>query len=158
VQGEGDPLPGLAYITTTSVHIPETKEGTQKHEVDATAIPYVVLPSSFISKYNVKPGDIAIVYRIKTKKYAFGVYADSGKLGEASVKLHNDIGNSPIITKNGIKRAKVSIDDSVITVVFPGTTTHPSTDAVKWQEEIKIIGNKVLDQFGGQDQLMACAN
>jgi hypothetical protein len=158
VQGEGDPLPGLAYITTTSVHIPGTKEGTQKHEVDATAIPYVVLPSAFISKYNVKPGDIAVVYRAKTKKYAFGVYADGGKLGEASVKLHEDIGNNPIIIKNGVKRAKVSIDDPVITVVFPGITTHPNTDTIKWLEEIKAIGNKVLEQFGGENQLMTCAN
>lgn len=157
VQGEGDPLPGLAYITTTSVHIPGTKEGTQNHEVDATAIPYIVLPSSFISKYKVSPGDISVVYRIKTKKFAFGVYADGGKLGEASVKLHEDIGNNPFIIKNGVKRAKVSIDDPVITVVFPGITTTPNTDAKKWLEEIKMTGNKTLEQFGGQDRLIACA-
>ena len=158
VQGEGDPLPGLAYITTTSVHIPGTQEGTQKHEVDATTIPYIVLPSLFISKYGVKPADVAVVFRRKTKKFAFAVYADGGKLGEASVKLHQDIGSNPIVVKNGVKRAKASIDDSVTTVVFPNKTTHPVTDAAVWQEEIQTLGAQVLKEFGGPEQLERCAN
>jgi hypothetical protein len=158
VQGEGDSLPGLAYITTTSVHIPETKEGTQKHEVDATTIPYIVLPAAFISKYGVKPGDIAVVFRRKTKKFAFAVYADGGKLGEASVKLHQDIGSNPIVVENGVKRAKANIDDSVTMVVFPNKTTHPVTDAAVWQAEIQTLGAQVLKEFGGLEQLEICAN
>jgi hypothetical protein len=158
VQGDGDPFPGLAFISTTTISVPNTKDGTQKHEVDATTIPYVVLPKLFISKYDVKPGDIVIVYRKATNKYAFGVYADGGKLGEASVKLHEDIGNNPIIVKDGVKRAERGIDDSIITVVFPGVTTHPTTDTLKWQEEINKLGNKALVDFGGNDQLLACAN
>jgi hypothetical protein len=46
VQSAGDPLPGKAYITTTTLTVPEMRTGTQRHWADATKIPYVVLPTS----------------------------------------------------------------------------------------------------------------
>lgn len=62
------------------------------------------------------------------------------------------------MVKNGVKRAKASIDDSVTTVVFPNKTTHPVTDAAVWQEEIQTLGAQVLKEFGGLEQLESCAN
>jgi hypothetical protein len=129
IQRAGDPLPGEGYVSATSVTIPGTPEGTQRRYVDALRIPYIVLPPVFNAKYKVKAGAMAIVYRIKTEKYAFGVFADSGGLGEASIKLHQDLGGKPIIKLKGIDRAKSRIDDPVLFIVFPQTIAAPQLDA-----------------------------
>ncbi|NTZ90045.1 glycoside hydrolase family 75 protein [Agrobacterium tumefaciens] len=165
IQKAGDPLPGKAFITETSVSVPDGPAGTQRHWVDATEIPYVVLSSSFVKKYGVKDGDIAVVYRPATKRFAYGVYADGGKLGEASVRFHQDIGNNPLVNRGGVLRAKSGIADQrknkdpipVITVVFPGKTSHPTIDAKKWRAEIAAMGKTHFDNWGGLQKLIECA-
>ena len=156
IQKEGDPLPGIGFISTTSVPVSEGPEGTQRHWVDATQIPYVVLSNSFIRKFSVSPGDIAMVYRPKTAKMAFAVYGDGESFGEASVRLHQDIGSNPIVNESGVARAKRGIDDSVITIVFPGHTTNPTVDAEKWRAEIEQVGSKALADWGGIEHVQAC--
>jgi hypothetical protein len=157
IQKAGDPLPGDAYITTTSVAIPGTPDRTQRHWVDATEIPYIVLSSAFTAKFGVKDAGIAVVYRPKTDKFAFAVYGDGGKLGEASVRLHQDIGSKPVVKIKGTDRAKATIDDVTLTVVFPGKVTTPTTDSAKWRAEIDATGKKALQDWGGVDRLKACA-
>ena len=157
VQSEGEPFPGTAYISTTTVSIPGTPEGTQRHYVDATKIPYVVLPSSFVRKYKVQPGSLAVVYRPLTDKYAFGIYADGGNLGEASLKLHQDLGNNPYIVRNGIQRGKRTIPDPTITVVFPGQIVAPIADNDKWTMAINAAGLEKLNEFGGVTRLRGCS-
>ena len=157
VQGAGDPLPGQAYITTTSMTVKGTPDGTQRHWVDAVKIPYVVLPGNFVKAYHVKLGDLVVVYRPKTQAVAFGVYADGGDLGEASVKLHTDLGSSPIVTKNGVARAKAGIPDSVVMVIFPGTNVPSSEDTDEWNKQIHRAGEAALTKWGGLPRLQACA-
>lgn len=156
VQGDGDPLPGQAFITTTSMSMPSTPDKTQRHYVNANEIPFVVLPAPFVSKYGVKAGDVAVVYWPAKKKHAFGVFADNGRLGEASVRLHQDLGNNPIVVKGGVKRAKVAIEGTVMTVVFPGSAPTPTVDSQKWREDIDKAGQAALDKWGGIDKLAAC--
>jgi Fungal chitosanase of glycosyl hydrolase group 75 len=157
VQGAGDPLPGKAYISTTSMTVKGTPDGTQRHWVDAVKIPYVVLPGDFVKAYHVKPGDLAVVYRPKTQAVAFGVFADGGDLGEASVKLHTDLGSSPIVTKDGVARAKAGIPDHVVTIVFPGTNVPSSVDADEWNKQIHQAGEDALKKWGGLPRLQSCA-
>lgn len=157
VQAAGDPLPGTAYISATTVYIPGTPEGTQRHYVNAVDIPYVVLPSSFVSKYRVKHGSIAIVYRKKTNKYAFAVFGDGGDLGEASIKLHQDLGNNPISLVAGVERAKLRIEDPTLMVVFPKSTVTPISDSQRWNSKINLAGASALEAFGGIEQLQKCA-
>jgi hypothetical protein len=157
VQAEGDPLPGKAYISSTSVRIPGMPDGTQRRYVDALKIPYLVLPSSFTSKYKVKPGSVAVVYRKKTDAHAFAVFADSGDLGEASVKLHQDLGSKPIVQIAGVDRAKSRIEDAVLVAVFPGNIAPPMADAVAWTARIKQEGEAALQSFGGIERIRACA-
>jgi Fungal chitosanase of glycosyl hydrolase group 75 len=158
VQGEGDPLPGKAYVSSTSVVIPGAPEMTQRRYVDATRIPYIVLSPSFVSKYKIKPGTIAAVFRKKTGLYAFAVFADSGDLGEASVKLHQDLGSKPIQSIHGVERAKARIEDITIVAVFPSKVAAPEVDADAWNARIKKEGAAALDAFGGVKALQACAN
>jgi len=158
LQADGDPLPGEAYVSTTSVVIPNTPPGTQRQYVDALQIPYIVLSPSFVSKNKVKPGSVAVVYRKKTKAFAFAVFADGGRLGEASVKLHQDLGGNPIVKIAGVDRAKSRIDDATLIVVFPNKVAAPSADAVGWNATIQKEGAAALEEFGGVDQLKKCAN
>jgi hypothetical protein len=157
VQAKGDPLPGEAYISETTMAVPGTPKGTQRHWVDAVNVPYIVLPGNFVNAFHVNPGDLAIVYRPKTKTFAFGVYADGGDLGEASVKLHRDLGNEPMVTKKGVARAKLGIGDPVVTIVFPGTNVPGTTDAEDWNKRIHEAGTAALENLGGLSGLQACA-
>jgi hypothetical protein len=157
VQKDGDPLPGEAYITTTTVTIPDTPEGTQRHWIDAVQIPYIVLLDTFVKAFHVAPGDLAVVYRPKNATLAFAVYGDGGDLGEGSVRLHRDLQNNPMVVKSGIERAKRGISDRVTTVVFPGKGTRRTTDAEAWRNEIATAGKAALDAWGGLERLRACA-
>lgn len=157
VQGEGDPLSGKAYISATSVVIPGAPEGTQRQYVDATAIPYIVLPSSFVSKYKISPGTLAVVFRKKTGRHAFAVFADGGDLGEASVKLHRDLHSDPIQTVDGVERATSRIEDMTLIAVFPGKTAAPQADADGWNARIEENGAAALRSFGGIEALESCA-
>lgn len=157
VQKAGDPLPGEAFITTTSVAIPDAQDGTQRRYVDATRIPYVVLPGAVISKYSLSPGSVALVYRPATGKAAFAVYGDGGRLGEGSVKLHQDLGSDPMLIKNGVQRAKRRIEDRVVTFVFADAKAPPVADADAWNADLRQRGEAALQAFGGMDRIKACA-
>jgi hypothetical protein len=158
VQGQGDPLPGDAYITTTSVSVPGAPEGSQRQYVDAVQIPYVVLPDAFRRHYGVGPADLAVVYWPRNKKFAFAAFGDGGDLGEASVRLHQDLGNDPMVTtSDGVQRAKRGIGNTVITVVFPGVRTTRSLDSNAWRASITQLGQTTLKAWGGVEKLQACA-
>lgn len=156
VQGDGDPLPGRAFISATTARIPSAPPRTQRQYVDATAIPYFVAPSSFVKAHGLKDGTIAAVYRPRTNRIAFAVFADSGGLGEASIKLHRDLGNEPTTLRDGVARAKRRIEDPVLTVVFPAVVVPPQADAAAWYEKIRSEGSAALSAFGGADRLAAC--
>ena len=157
VQGEGDPLPGEAFVSTTSVAIPGAPDATQRRYVDATRIPYIVLPSSFVQRHGVKPGSLAVVYRPLTGAHAFGVYGDGGGLGEASVKLHEALGSQPVRRIKGTARAKFRIEDPVLTAVFPARVAAPVADADAWVQAIEQEGAAALAAFGGVERLAECA-
>ncbi|QNA89278.1 hypothetical protein G4G28_13855 [Massilia sp. Dwa41.01b] len=157
IQKAGDPLPGKAYISATSIGIPGQPAGTQRRYVDATRIPYIVLPQDFIEQHAIKPGTLAVVYRPATGRHAFAVYADGGGLGEGSIKLHQDLGSDPIVMRDGVARAKARIEDPVLTAVFPAAVSRREADAAAWHERIQKEGAAALDAFGGIAQLQACA-
>ena len=106
VQQAGDPLPGKAYVSTTSLSLSGSPETTQRHWVDAVKILYFVLPAKFSAHYGVKLGDVAVLYSKSTGKTAFAVFADAGPaLGEASVATHFALGSNPIRKIGGVDRA-----------------------------------------------------
>lgn len=157
VQQQGDPFPGEAFLTTTTLSVPGTPDGTQRHYVDATAIPYVVLSRGLTQRFNVAPGDLVAVYRPATKLVAYGVYGDCCKLGEASVRLHQDLGSDPVVLRGSVRRAKREIEDRVVTVVFPGKHAEASADLAAWYRSIQTEGAAALQAWGGMDRLRACA-
>lgn len=159
IQTTGDPFPGAAYISTTSVSIPDADPNTQARYVNALEIPYVVLPKGLQRAHPVPAGAVAAVYRPKSKKLVFAVYGDSGgKLDEASIRLHQEIGGSPIVPRKGVMRGKGTLEDRVVVVVFPKAVSRPRTDAKAWREDILAVGQAALDAWGGSERLKACAS
>ncbi|GAC1339484.1 MAG: hypothetical protein NVSMB18_07790 [Acetobacteraceae bacterium] len=157
LQGEKDPLPGQAYLSTTIMQIPSARTGTQRSYVDATEIPYVTLPSAAPGLFGISLGDVAAVYRPRTGAVAFGVYADCCLLGKASVRLHRDLGNDPIVERGEVQRADRPIADKVVVVVFPGHGAPASADAEAWRAEIRRVGEAALNAWGGLARLKTCA-
>ena len=157
VQGAGDPLPGEAYVTTTSLTIPGTPDRAQRHYVNASEIPYVVLSPAFAAQHKLRPGDLVAVQRVRTGAIAYGVYGDCCSLGEGSVRLHQDLGSDPIVTAaDGTRRAKRGLAEPILFVAFTGAHTTPTLDAGAWRAEIKAKGDAALQSLGGAAALKAC--
>ncbi|MBF0886851.1 glycoside hydrolase family 75 protein [Gluconobacter sphaericus] len=157
IQSAGDPLPGKAFVTINTLPIPGTPPSSQRHYANAREIPYVVLSNTYAAKHSLKPGDVVAVYRPRTGKLAYGVYGDCCSLGEASVRLHQDLGNDPLVTEaDGTVRAKRGIGDRTLWVALTGAHTHPTLDSAAWRAEIKIAGETALNALGGITALKAC--
>jgi len=157
VQGPGDPLPGKAFVTTTKLTIPGAPDHAQRHYVDAGEIPYVVLSSAYASAHRLAPGDLVAVYRPKTGRLAYGVYGDCCSIGEASIRLHQDLGSNPLVTQpDGVLRAKRGISDRVVFVALTGAHTTATPDAGAWRSEIKLKGDAALQALGGLNAVKAC--
>jgi hypothetical protein len=156
VQGEGDPLPGEAFVSTTSVEVKDAPPRTQRRYVDAVAIPYIVLQQQVRRHYQIQDAAVAAVWRPKTRRLAFAVFADTGgMLDEGSVRLHQDLGSNPLTGKTVI-RAKRRIEDDVFVVVFPKWSVKPRLDAQEWRTEIERTGKAALDEWGGLERLRQC--
>jgi hypothetical protein len=157
IQGDGDPLPGQAYITATTVEVKVAPEGTQRRFVDATAIPFIVLPGAFRTKQNVPDAALAAIWRPKTETLAYAVFADTGgALDEGSVRLHEDLKGRPYVKLGADLRAKRNIDDDVVVVVFPDQTSTPQLEAEAWRADIAAKGQAALAAWGGPDKLKSC--
>lgn len=155
VQKVGDPFPGEAFISTTAVEITVAPAGTQRRYVDATAIPYIVLPAQMRSR--VRDSAVAAVWRPKTNMLSFAVFADTGgRLDEGSVRLHQDLGGNPLIEQNHTLRAKGRIEDTILVVVFPTQSVTPRLDAVAWRREIENTGRAAFEAWGGLARLERC--
>jgi hypothetical protein len=91
IQQEGDPSPGY-YISCTSLSDRTKKFSDQARYVDASKIPYVVLPNDVADREGARLGDFAFVMNLQNGKSSFAIYADIGTLGEGSVALANALG------------------------------------------------------------------
>ncbi|MBE7213475.1 MAG: hypothetical protein INR65_20865 [Gluconacetobacter diazotrophicus] len=158
VQGAGDPLPGQAFVTTTSLTIPGTPDSAQRHYVDAREIPYVVLSPAYARASRLRLGDLVAVYRPRTGRLAYAVYADCCSNGEASVRLHQDLGSDPIVVAaDGAPRARRGLADRIVLAPLPGAHPAPTLDAAAWRAAIAADGETALHTLGGPDALRACA-
>jgi hypothetical protein len=158
VQGDGDPFPGKAYVTTTSLTIPNTPAESQRHFTNASDIPYLVLSPKYAKQHRLKFADLVAVYRPATGNLAYGVYGDCCSLGEASVRLHLDLGSNPIvISADGTRRARRGIADRVVLIALPGAHTSPILDSQQWRAEIKAKGDAALAALGGLRAVKSCS-
>ena len=151
VQTSNDPFPGY-YISTTALVDGSFGIRDPRRYVDATKIPYIVLPgNSLINTTGAKKGDLAVVYYEKTNQLSFAIYADIGpknELGEGSVKLAQNLGHDPFI--NG--RVRKGIAKDVFYLIFPGS----GDGKPKKVTDIDALTQPLFEQWGDRKRLEAC--
>jgi Fungal chitosanase of glycosyl hydrolase group 75 len=87
IQNSSDPAPGF-YVSTTSLEDPRQAVTNPSRYVDATKIPYIVIPGGELGRARL--GHPTIVLDVLTGSRVKGIVADAGprdKIGEASMFL-----------------------------------------------------------------------
>lgn len=154
VQGAGDPAPGY-YVSTTTLTNPGAPATSPSRYVDASSVPYVVLPSQRFSKFtSTKPiriGDLAAVYNKKTEQLTFAIFADTGpaaEIGEGSIALANSLG------LNGNPKKGGTDSKDIVYVVFP---TSGKGEGMK-PAEIEAKAKPIFESWGGLARIKSYDN
>jgi len=145
VQSARDPAPGF-FVSPTSLQDPSRRDKDPRRYVDASTIPYIVLPGLVRDKGGARLGDFATVRNRKNGRVAHAIYADggpSGKIGEGSIALAKALG-IPSSPKTGGMDAK-----DVAYVVFAGS----GNGRPRPKEAIDRRGNQLLHAWGGLERL-----
>jgi glycosyl hydrolase group 75 (putative chitosanase) len=144
IQQKRDPFPGY-YISCTSLS-DETKHFTDPTGyVNASKIPYVVLPKDVAERGGAKLGDFAVVMNLRNGKSSFAIYADIGTLGEGSVALADALGIWSDARHGGAS-------DSILYRLFPGSGNRKPRTV----DEIQSEGEKLVYRWGGTRELSSC--
>lgn len=145
IQQERDPFPGYYISCTTLSDKTKTFTDTTRY-VDASKIPYVVLPRDIADRGGARLGDFAVVVNLRNGKSSFAIYADIGTLGEGSVALANALGIESDARDGGES-------DGILYLLFPGSgNRRPRTIS-----EIQSEGEKLLrDQRDEMTKLSSC--
>jgi hypothetical protein len=145
VQGPDDPAPGF-YVSTTSLFDPDLPI-TQRY-VDATRIPFYVLPPAGRTQLGVHLGDLGMVVNTDNRQRAGAIFADVGptdNLGEGSIALAAALGLPDDPRAGGAS-------GGIAWVVFPGSGTGRPLPP----ETIAAGAEARFTDFGGMAQLDAC--
>jgi hypothetical protein len=145
VQGEDDPYPGY-YISCTALSDRTKNSRDPGKFVDATKIPYIVLPGEVSRQTGARLGDFAVVTNLRTGRSSYAIFADIGTFGEGSVALAGNLGIWPDARQGGTR-------GGVLYLVFPGSGNRQPRPV----EEINSETEKQLQGWGGMDQLTSCA-
>jgi hypothetical protein len=145
LQGANDPYPGY-YVSCTSL-VDRTKNPTDPTRyVDATKIPYVVLPGDLARETGTRLGDFAVVLNRRNGKSSYAIFADVGTMGEGSVALARNLGLDPDARGGGSRQG-------LLYVLFPGSGNgKPRT-----RDEINSEGQRLFADWGGAEQADACS-
>jgi hypothetical protein len=145
MQGPGDPFPGY-YISCTSL-ADRTKEPLDPTRfVDASKIPYVVLPREVAFESGTRLGDFAVVMNLRSRAWSYAIFADVGTFGEGSIALANNLGIWSDARQGGRR-------GGVLYLVFPGSGNGQPRSV----DEINDLGGKAFQDWGGTDRLNSCA-
>jgi hypothetical protein len=145
VQGPDDPFPGY-YISCTALADWTKAPNDPTRFVDASKIPYIVLPGAVARELGAWPGDLAVVVNFWNGNYSYAILGDIGTLGEGSIALANNLGISSDARHGGTWWG-------VSYLVFPGSGDHRP----KSIDRIDQLGQKLLSDWGGVAKLAACA-
>jgi hypothetical protein len=145
VQGPDDPFPGY-YVSCTSLSDRTKARTDPARYVDASKIPYIVLPRDVAQQGGVQLGDFAVVVNLRNGKSSYAIFADVGTLGEGSIALADNLGIWSNARQGGRR-------GGILYLVFPGSGN--------WQprtvEEISNETEKLLQDWGGSEKLTSCS-
>jgi hypothetical protein len=138
VQGPDDPFPGY-YVSETALADRSKAVNDPARYVDASKIPFLVLPGGMARQLGARVGDFAIVFNERNGKSSYAIFGDVGpydRVGEGSVALAENLGIRSNARNGGTWRG-------VLYLVFPGSgERRPRT-----VEEINDQGQKLLGQW-----------
>jgi hypothetical protein len=147
IQGPNDPFPGY-YISATALADRSKPVNDPTRYVDASRIPFVVLPGGMARQLGAHPGDFAVVFNLRNGKNSYALFGDVGpydRIGEGSVALAENLGIRSDARNGGARRG-------ILYLVFPGSGNRgPRTI-----EEINAEGQKLLQDWEGSISLDAC--
>ena len=145
VQGPNDPFPGF-YVSQTAL-VDWSKERTDPARyVDASKIPYIVLPGELSRQIGARLGDFALVVNRRTGASAAAIFADIGTLGEGSIALANELNIVSDARRGGTR-------GGVIYLVYPGSGNRQPRSL----DDINSETAKLFQGWGGIEKLNSCA-
>jgi Fungal chitosanase of glycosyl hydrolase group 75 len=140
IQGPDDPFPGY-YVSATALADRSKPANDPTRYVDASRIPFVVLPGGMARQLGARPGDFATVFNQRNGKSSYAIFGDVGpydRIGEGSVALAENLGIRSDARNGGARRG-------ILYLVFPGSGNgKPRTI-----EEINAEGQKLLQEWEG---------
>jgi hypothetical protein len=144
IQGDDDPFPGY-YISCTSLEDRTKEYADPTRYVDASKIPYVVLPQDVPDKGGAQLGDFAVVMNLRNGKSSYAIFADIGTMGEGSIALADSLGIWSDARRGGQS-------GSILYLIFPesGNSQPRSIDDIEDETE------KLLSDWGGIEGLASC--
>jgi hypothetical protein len=116
IQGPDDPFPGY-YVSETALADRTKAPNDPARYVDATKIPFIVLPGGMDQESGARRGDFAVVFNLQDGKMSPAIFADTGpddSIGEGSVALAENLGIRSDARNGGVRRG-------VLYLVFPGS-------------------------------------
>jgi hypothetical protein len=116
IQGPADPFPGY-YVSETALADRTKSPNDPARYVDATKIPFIVLPGNLGHESGARGGDFAVVFNLQNGKISPAIFADVGpedSIGEGSVALAENLGIRSDARNGGVRRG-------VLYLVFPGS-------------------------------------
>jgi|SRR5579872_65083 len=148
IQGPNDPFPGY-YVSATALSDRTKAVNDPTRYVDASKIPFIVLPGGMARAIGARPGDFAVVFNQRNGHSSYAIFGDVGpsdRIGEGSVALAENLGIRSDARNGGARRG-------ILFLVFPGSGNGRPRSI----EEINSEGEKLLQAWGGTSQLAACA-
>ncbi len=147
IQGPDDPFPGY-YVSATALADRSKPVNDPTRYVDASRIPFVVLPGGMARQLGARPGDFAVVFNRRNGKSSYAIFGDVGpydRIGEGSMALAENLGIRSDARNGGARRG-------ILYLVFPGSGNRgPRTI-----EEINSEGQKLLQAWEGSVSQGAC--
>lgn len=148
IQGPNDPFPGY-YISATALADRSKPFNDPNRYVDASKIPFVVLPGGMARQLGARPGDFAAVFNQRNAKSSYAIFGDVGpydRIGEGSMALAENLGIRSDARNGGARRG-------ILYLVFPGSGNgRPRTI-----EEINEEGQKLLRAWEASISPVVCA-
>lgn len=146
IQGPDDPFPGY-YVSTTSLADRTKRNSDPQKYVDASKIPYVVLPHEVAAQAGAHLGDFAVVFNERNGKMSDAIFADIGTMGEGSVALADNLGLYSDARQGGTRHG-------ILYLVFPGSGNGKPRSL----DEINQRAGSLLQDWGGALRVTSCSS
>ncbi len=145
IQGPDDPFPGY-YVSTTSLSDRTKKPNDPRKYVDASKIPFIVLPHEVAMQTGAHLGDFAVVLNVRNGKTSSAIFADIGTMGEGSVALADNLGLWSNAREGGTRRG-------IFYLVFVGSGNGKPRSS----DEINEQAENLLRDWGGTERMVSCS-